>query len=191
MQFRRRAAAVAASAALLTGGLTGCALPGDDEDGGGGNGAGGGGGGGNGVAARSVGKGDPKVVDPSKLVVKTTADSTLGKVDLGIAGLTVRGRLAHLIVSLTPHVPPGRPSPTLYRLNGTNDASLLDTVNLKRYVVVKDSGGSQLGPGIHDDLNNDAPNTLTFTFAAPPENVKAVDVQIGKFPIFRDVPIER
>jgi len=69
--------------------------------------------------------------------------------------------------------------------------SLLDTVNLKRYVVVKDSANNTLGPDLHGDMNNNAANTLNFTFAAPPDNVKAVDVQIGKFPIFRDVPIER
>ncbi|MEU5880357.1 hypothetical protein [Spirillospora sp. NPDC047279] len=184
MILRRHALAPAAAVALLTGGLTGCAaLPGGDDEPGGTSG--------NGTAGVSVGKGDPKAVDPSKLIVRTTADSTMGKVDLGIASLAVRGRLAHLIVSLTPHVPPAGSRPTLYRLNATNDAALLDTVNLKRYVVVKDSGGNQLGPGLHEDLNNDAPNTLTFTFAAPPENVKAVDVQIGKFPIFRDVPVER
>ncbi|WP_192810131.1 hypothetical protein [Actinomadura rudentiformis] len=174
MRFRQRTAVIAAATALLTGGLTGCSLPSEDKTG-----------------ATPMGKADPKAVDPGKLIVKTTADSTMGKVDIGLASLAVRGRLAHLVVSLTPHVPPGGSSPTLYRLNGTQDAALLDTVNLKRYVVVKDSGGNQLGPGLHDDLNNNAPNTLTFTFAAPPENVKAVDVQVGRFPIFRDVPIER
>ena len=28
-------------------------------------------------------------------------------------------------------------------------------------------------------------------FAAPPENVKTVDVQIGSWPTFRDIPVER
>lgn len=179
MRTAQRAAAAAATLALLT--TTACSPFGDDKDGNSGNG----------TAANSVGKGHATVSDPGKLIIKTTADSTMGKVDLGIAGLTVRGKLANLVVSLTPHATPGANSPTLYRLNGSNDASLLDTVNLKRYVVVKDSAGNTLGPDLHGDLNNNAANTLNFTFAAPPDNVKAVDVQIGKFPIFRDVPIER
>ncbi|MBO2454617.1 hypothetical protein J4573_46545 [Actinomadura barringtoniae] len=182
MRISQRAAAAAATLALLTAGTsTACSPFGDDS----------GDKGGNGTAANSVAKGHPSVSNPGKLIIQTTADSTMGKVDLGIAGLTVRGKLANLVVSLTPHVDAGGDTPTLFRLNGSNDASLLDTVNLKRYVVVHDSDNNTLGPDLHGDLKNNAANTLNFVFAAPPDNVKAVDVQIGKFPIFRDVPIGR
>ncbi|MFD0540744.1 hypothetical protein ACFQY7_50005 [Actinomadura luteofluorescens] len=40
-------------------------------------------------------------------------------------------------------------------------------------------------------MTNGQTTPFYFTFAAPPENVKTVDVQIGTWPTFRDVPVQR
>ncbi|HEU5032042.1 MAG TPA: hypothetical protein VFV01_44485 [Spirillospora sp.] len=180
MRLSHRPAATAA-ALLLAGGLAGCSL----SDGGSGHGA----------TRGSVGKASVDRFD--KPVAKATFGSPMApgaKVDIAVMGLRVKGRLATLTLQWTPHVPGGTSTPTPYRLNGERglDASLIDPVNLKRYVVVTDSGSRRLES---DDVLTNLPNgqaTLTsHSFAAPPANVKGVDLQLGSWPAFRDVPIER
>jgi hypothetical protein len=81
-----------------------------------------------------------------------------------------------------------------YELNGERglDPSLIDPVNLKRYVVVKDSGGKELQTDeIFTHMTNEQTSSAYYTFAAPPQSVKAIDVQLGSWPTFRDVPVER
>ncbi|WP_067477038.1 hypothetical protein [Actinomadura hibisca] len=191
MHIRHRAATLA-TALLLTAALTGCSVLGGDSSSGDG---GGGGGAGPGKAANAVGKGEPKVADPAKPLVKITTGSAKGPVELAVVSLSARGRLAHLTLSLTLRgstegINGG--SENLYGVNGGNfpAVSLLDAVNLKRYVVVKDSADREVGSG-NPTFTPNQPSTLSYTFAAPPENVQAVDVQFGYFPIFRNVPIER
>jgi hypothetical protein len=97
---------------------------------------------------------------------------------------------------VTPRLPAGAPdqTPNLYELNGRNGlgASLIDPVNLKRYVVVKDTSGKDLQTDyIMVHTRNNQPSLHTYTFAAPPENVKALDLQYGSWPTFRNVPVER
>ncbi|MGI5167435.1 hypothetical protein ACQEU3_24110 [Spirillospora sp. CA-253888] len=196
MPIRHRMAALATTF-LLTGALTGCSAFGGDSSSGDGDGDGGGGGGGAGPgkAANAVAKGEAKVADPAKPLAKTTAGSSKGTVELAVVSLSARGRLAHLTMSVTLRGTSGGIGggiETLYNINGgdTPTAALLDSVNLKRYVVVKDSADRELGAG-NATLTINQPFSLSYTFAAPPENVQAVDVQFGRFPIFRNVPIER
>ncbi|MQY03831.1 hypothetical protein [Actinomadura macrotermitis] len=168
--------------ALLVGGLTGCSILGDDAS------APGGGGGGAKASVDGAGKTIVKGTFPSPIAAGAT-------VDIAIMGLKVRAKLATLTVQLTPHVPPGgEQNPNPYGLNGGNGlgTSLLDPVNLKRYVVVKDSGSTELQSNdIFTHIANNQPASLTYTFAAPPENVKVLDVQYGAWPTFRNVPVER
>ncbi|GAA3944152.1 hypothetical protein GCM10023085_27700 [Actinomadura viridis] len=187
MNIGHRAVLAAALAALLAG----CsALPGAEEESDGGRG----GSGGDAVAA-----GRPSVDGAAKAVVSGTFDTPLvtgGKVDIAMMGLRARGRLAMLTVRLTPRLPAGfsDQDPSPYRLNGSNSlgTALIDPVNLKRYVVVKDSSGRELQSNdISTQIVNNQPAVLTYTFAAPPENVKAVDVQYGSWPTFRNIPVER
>ncbi|MFI6517225.1 hypothetical protein ACIBF1_16845 [Spirillospora sp. NPDC050679] len=186
MPIRHRMAALATTF-LLTGALTGCSAFGGDSSSGGGDG---GGAAGPGKAANAVAKGEAKVADPARPLAKTTAGSAKGPVELAVVSLSARGRLAHLTMSITLRGSGG--SESLYFVNGSEEpaVSLLDGVNLKRYVVVKDSADKALSAGT-PSLTRDQPSTLSYTFAAPPENVQAVDVQFGRFPIFRNVPIER
>lgn len=186
-----RTAAVVLAAVLLVGGISGCSGLGgssDDSSGGGGSGA---------RAANSVGRGTTTVDTADKVVAKGTFDSPMApgaKVDIAINRLKVDGRLATLTAQFTPHVPNPPLKPTLYRLNGENglDPALVDPVNLKRYIVVKDARGHELQTDeISTNLGNEQPTQVHFTFAAPPENVKSVNVQLGTWPTFRAVPVER
>ena len=186
----RRSASAVAIAAVIVAGLSGC-LGGGDKDGGSkaqGTSTGG----------TTVSKGGVTVVKTGKPIVQATFSSPIAPgatVDIGILGLKVNGKLADLTVSMTPHV---RNAPTQqltpYRLNGqtTIGVFLIDTVNLKRYLVVKDSGGKELQTDyVTTNIANDQPGQLSFTFAAPPQGVDKIDVQIGNWPTFHNVPIER
>ncbi|MEU4822743.1 hypothetical protein OG979_10230 [Actinomadura citrea] len=191
MGLAHRLAAATATALLLTGGLAGCSLPGTGSSS-------------NSPSSPSGGKkaegsvGKASFDNASKPLVKGTFDSPLAqgaKIDIAVMGLKTRGRLATLTMQLTPHVPPGGPTRiNAYGLNGEHGlgTSLIDPVNLKRYVVVKDTGGKELETDdIFTHMTNDQVTPFYFTFAAPPENVKTVDVQIGTWPTFRDIPVER
>jgi len=137
-------------------------------------------------------------VDVNKTVAKATFPSPLADgatVDVKIHGLHRTGKLAVLSVSLTPHVP-GEHDDDIspYDINGNRGLYpyLVDPVNAKRHVVLKDAKGAELGS--HDVFTNGRNNTpmyLRYTFAAPPENVSTVDVYIGEWPPFRNVPLER
>jgi hypothetical protein len=134
--------------------------------------------------------------DPGKMIAKATFDSPVApgaKVEIGIVSLKTSGRLANLTLYVTPHVP-GAQTTTVYRLLGGHspDLYLLDTVNLKRHVVVKDSGGHALEPDyVLQDLPIGQPTLQNYTFAAPPDNVRTVDLHFGPFLPFRNVPVER
>jgi hypothetical protein len=69
--------------------------------------------------------------------------------------------------------------------------SLIDTKNRKRYLVGRDEDGAcvcdtELSSAF---ANSDAPLLLSATYAAPPQDVRAVDVVIPHFGTFKDVPI--
>ncbi|NDU71652.1 hypothetical protein GWI34_03280 [Actinomadura sp. DSM 109109] len=191
MRLAHRLAATAA-ALVLTGGLAGCSLPGTGASASpGGKGSSGGRG-----TEGSVGR--ASFDNPAKPVVTATFDSPAAqgaKVDIAIMGLRAKGRLATLTVRFTPHVPGDEGSRiNAYGLNGQHGlgTSLIDPVNLKRYVVVKDSGGKELETDdIFTRMTNGQATPFYFTFAAPPDDVKALDVQIGSWPTFRDIPVER
>ncbi|WUH97428.1 hypothetical protein OHR68_28385 [Spirillospora sp. NBC_00431] len=193
MHLSHRVTAVVAAAPLLAGVLGGCSMGGDDS---GSSSRGNGSGSSSGDADVAAGK--ASFDNAAKPVVEGTFDSAAAagtKVDIAIMGLRAKGRLATLNVRFTPRVPAGGPgSPNPYTLNGQRslDTSLIDPVNLKRYVVVSDSGGKKLETDdIFTNLTNNQPAPLYYTFAAPPENVKSVDVQIGSWPTFRGIPVER
>lgn len=133
--------------------------------------------------------------NPDKPVVKATFDSPIApgaKVDIAVLELKVTGKLAQLTLAITPHVVGGDNDTNVYELNGSQgpDVALIDTVNLKRYVVVKDSSGQELQPNyITTRLANERPNVQTYFFAAPP--VRNVDLVFGRWAPFRNVPISR
>jgi hypothetical protein len=143
-----------------------------------------------GAAGQNVGTGEVAVADPAKAIASTTVDAFKGKVDIAVLSLTVRGKLAQLALSITAHTGGTGFQDLNMVFGGIPSVSLVDPVNLKRYVVVKDSTGKELG-AVNAAVAVQGPTTLNYTFAAPPENVAAIDVQFGDFPPFRSVPISR
>ncbi|GAA4603964.1 hypothetical protein GCM10023195_13330 [Actinoallomurus liliacearum] len=187
MRAVRRTASAVAATALIVAGLSGC-LGKDDSGSRGGGAATGGGAVQGGVTVASADKPVAKATFPSPIASGAT-------VDLAVLGLKAGGRLADLSISMTPHVPNGATQRiTPYLLNGGTPLGvfLIDNVNLKRYLVVKDSSGHDLQTDyVTTNIANDQPGQLSFTFAAPPKGVDRIDVQIGNWPIFHDVPIAR
>jgi hypothetical protein len=139
--------------------------------------------------AADVPRGEPAVADPSKAIKRAVFGGKSGEFELAVVSLDVRGKLADLALSLTTRGGPGSEVAFLY-FGYVPEVSLVDPVNLKRYTVVKDSAGNELGTG-NIRYNLGQANTLNYTFAAPPENVRSVDVHFGNFPPFRDIPISR
>ncbi|MFD0852871.1 hypothetical protein ACFQ07_11575, partial [Actinomadura adrarensis] len=112
-----------------------------------------------------------------------------------VMGLQVRGKLMVLTMRLTPRLPAGSEDPTRPpKLNDgvLIDVELVDTANLKRYVVVRDERGLRIKSNdFTSQLHNGQPGLFTYTFAAPEANVSALDVRYGQWPPFTNVPVQR
>ncbi|TQM74632.1 hypothetical protein [Thermopolyspora flexuosa] len=143
--------------------------------------------------------GQPSTVDASKVIVKAVHDAAFAPratVEIAVHSLKRRGKLADLVISLTPRVPEGvkvdeKLSP--FEINGRNvfRVYLIDTVNLKRHMVVRDANRRLLEPDeVFTSIRIGQRAMLTYTFAAPPENVTKMDVHVSNFPPFTDVPLE-
>lgn len=190
-----RTATFALAGALLMGALSGCGSIGGLLGGDGGKAEGqaeegSGSGSGSGVQASTA--------DTKNVIGKATFDAPIAegaKVDVAVHQLKVNGKLAELVFSVTPKVPAGGLEDediSPYDLNGDSgfDVSLIDPVNLKRYMVVKDSRGQELKPDdVFTKTRNNQQLVLRYTFAAP--QVDKVDVQINNWGSFRDVPVQK
>jgi hypothetical protein len=127
--------------------------------------------------------------------VPNSKDAT---VDIAVLGLAVQGRLSTLTVRFTPHFPDDSQGQSISLYDMSDNAldatqvSLVDPVGLRRYLVVRDSNNNALGA---DEVDTHAVNNSSvdahWTFAAPPASVTKIDVQLGPFPAFHDVPISR
>jgi hypothetical protein len=145
------------------------------------------------VETEAGGTAENAIAEQKDLKARGARETT---VDIAVTGLQVDGELATLSVSYTMHSPEAAPdtSYSLYELNGQSPlyVSLVDPVNLKRYTVVEDSDGQSLQTNaVRTDVPLDASATAQYTFAAPPPDVMEIDVSIGDWPAFRDVPIQR
>lgn len=119
-----------------------------------------------------------------------------GSADIEIHELRARERLAQLTFSITTNDPEG--SWTLNWEPALDDiyddglpVFLIDLDNMQRHTVVADGNQQPLRTPADTELSLGRPITLTYTFAAPPEEVTNMDVHIGAFPPFTDVPVER
>jgi hypothetical protein len=156
-------------------------------------------------SARWAGAGDDRdVVARRRVSGPLPEDAEPGArvtVDLLIRGLTVRGRTATLRFTAIPRGW-GKPrdilgGPTLYELNpGPNtefvSAQLIDVERLRRHLPLEDSDGEALASmNYAGNVSDGQPINASWVFAAPPPDVEAMDVQIGSWPIFREVPVTR
>ncbi|MQA93215.1 MAG: hypothetical protein GEV11_00750 [Streptosporangiales bacterium] len=193
-----RAATFALAGVLLMGGLTGCGSLGGLF--GGDKAAEGQAEGGSDSGSGESGDVQSSTADTKNVIGKATFDAPVAdgaKVEIAVHQLKVNGKLAELVFSVTPRVPAGglddeEVSP--YDLNGSHgfDVTLIDPVNLKRYMVVKDSSGQELKPDdVFTKIRNNQQLVMRYTFAAPQAGVDKVDVQINNWGSFRDVPVQR
>ncbi|PRX96999.1 hypothetical protein [Allonocardiopsis opalescens] len=173
----------AVAAAMLAVLATGCSLAGAGE----GPATGGGGG-------EPAAVGEP--VDIGTVLVEASypvPGLAGGSADIAVHELRVREPLARLTFSITTHDPEGDgwTNPDLDNTYDGLAVSLIDTVNLNRHVVVADGNQTPLRTPPDTALEYGRPTTLSYTFAAPPEDVTDMDVYIGGFPPFTDVPVVR
>ncbi|EIV94999.1 hypothetical protein [Frankia sp. QA3] len=149
-----------------------------------------------GSAAGSTRPASPASPKSETPVVTRTTRLTAGEngpVEIGLVDLRTSGRLAVLRLTFTPHLRTDRPGGiSLLDMAGGRggSVSLVDTENLRRYLVVRDSRNEPLGPNPAVIRTvNDSPLNATFTFAAPPAEVKKIDVYLDDQIIFDEVEI--
>lgn len=140
----------------------------------------------------------PQAAGPavSKSVTLPVPGSPGQTVTLGLASLTVKGPLTTLTLVWTPHMS-GSDQYSIDDMRGAGAAetlggvSLIDTVNLKRYEVVKDSNGQALAPDADQaGTGNNQPLTTNYSFATPPGNA-SIDIYLDDQRIFEAVPVTR
>lgn len=143
------------------------------------------------VASPQTSSGRPPV---SKSVTMSVPGEQGKTFTLGYSSLKVKGPLATLTLVWTPHGV-GTDTISPYDMLGQNTpgsaVTLIDSVNLKRYVIVHDSSGHALQRDyVTSETGNDQPLAMTYTFAAPPAN-GSIDVVLGDRPVFESVPVTR
>ena len=149
-----------------------------------------------GTATPTAGTVEEEPLAQQAVRARTTPSAT---VDVAVLSLKVDGELATLELSFTPHDPEPEDPDAQYsveELHGRAPTALLitlvDPVNLKRYMVVNDSRDNALETNTATArVDLDQTITTKHTFAAPPPDVTKIDVSVGDWPTFRNVPIER
>ncbi len=119
-----------------------------------------------------------------------------GTIDVGFVGLKVDGRLATLTVVWTPRYAssPQNKEISVFDMFAAHSPAmtLVDSVNLRRYFVVQDSHNLELGAnGPRTKTVNNTPVSASYTFAAPPVDVRTVDVYADDRLLFDDAPVGR
>ncbi len=122
--------------------------------------------------------------------------NTPGTVDVGFVDLKVGGRLATLTLVWTPRYTgfPRDKEISVFDMFGAHSpaVTLVDSVNLKRYVVVQDNRNVELGAsGPRTKTVNNTPVSASYTFAAPPADVRTLDVYADDRLLFDDIPVGR
>lgn len=124
----------------------------------------------------------------TKSVTYQTPSKQGASFTIGFAGLKANGQLATLTLVWTPHGVGGDTTSIFDMTGHADDVSMIDTVNLKRYVLVSDSEDNALGPNTIDEVANDRPMTAQYTFAAPPPNA-SLDIYQGDHKAFESVRV--
>ncbi|QVQ54287.1 hypothetical protein J4H86_11720 [Spiractinospora alimapuensis] len=187
--IRRHTGALALSLILLT---SGCGLLGSDDGDNGEDGADGGDGG------TDAAEAEPGAADTDNVVAEGTydvPDLEGGSAHFEIHELKVQGELAQLSLSMTVEDPEGNGRsgrPTLWdHWRSYLTVYLVDNDNGNRHATVMDENEQSIGINAHEAF--DYGDTLSFgaAFAAPPEDVETMDVYIGDYPPFTEIPLVR
>lgn len=148
----------------------------------------------NGASAAGVAETDvSKAAATTSVAFKDPYSS--GKVKVAVLPLQRRGKLMILTVAFTPTIAAGseRSTASVFSVLSQHlfTPSLIDATNLKKYSVVK-SGGVTLQTGeTNVSAASGQPMYAWAAFAAPQDNVSALDVQISDaIPRFNSIPIQ-
>jgi hypothetical protein len=133
---------------------------------------------------------------PSRTTQFTAPGRDAGRIEVGFVGLVVDNRLAVLTLTLTPRYDraPADPDISIFKMFGQHSpgVTLLDTADLKRYVVVRDSAGVGLeAAAATTRTRNNVPVSASYTFAAPPAGLSSIDVYVDDRLVFDDAAITR
>lgn len=137
-----------------------------------------------------------KTIASTTFAVAGKPNDTGGTLRVGLVGLRVDGRLATLDVTFTPHFPGETPDQklSLYQIFGNQspDVTLVDNAALKRYVVVRDSAYHYLQTdSVNTQTTNNTAVGASYTFAAPVDSVRVVDIYIDDRKVFANVSVSR
>lgn len=115
-----------------------------------------------------------------------------GTVKVDLLGLKRKDKLVVLTAAVTPTTTYTSPQ-NLFRVLGSNSwlPSLIDTVNLKQYRVVRADGRNLSSNDLVVRAGSGQPMFVYAVFAAPPPDVTKVNVLFSDaIPAFSDVPIQ-
>ncbi|WP_460863037.1 hypothetical protein [Nocardiopsis coralliicola] len=119
-----------------------------------------------------------------------------GSVTFEVNAVKPRGELLQMDYTVTPETPgsDAAEDPEIYDVLGGGDGgniALVDMAHLKRYNSVSDEDGTTLEPDWGSPLPYDEATTFTAYFAAPRDEMTAVDVYFYGFPPILNVPVEQ
>lgn len=115
-----------------------------------------------------------------------------GTVKVDLLGLKRKDKLAVLTAAVTPTTTYDEPQ-NLFRVLGSSSwmPSLIDTVNLKQYSVVRADRQMLASADLTVKAASGQPMFVYAVFAAPPPEVSKVNVLFSdSIPVFTDVPVQ-
>jgi hypothetical protein len=115
-----------------------------------------------------------------------------GTVKVDLLGLKRKDKLVVLTAAVTPTTTLSEPQ-SLFRVLGSNSwtPSLIDTVNLKQYSVVRAADGLLASNDLAVKAGSGQPMFVYAVFAAPPPDVTKIDVLFAdSIPAFTGVPVQ-
>lgn len=144
-----------------------------------------------------------EVIDPDDAVSTITytlpTDEIEGTMTVGFHHLRLRGNTMELLLTYTPEFTT-RETHTLWELHGRNHSNvapaLFDREHLKRYDILRTSGtwdGKTVWNSKQAEHELASGDTQAYwaNFAAPEDDIEALNIAIPGAPEFEDVPIER
>ncbi|MDX8150366.1 hypothetical protein SK069_02060 [Patulibacter brassicae] len=144
------------------------------------------------LAERRVG-----VLAPDRAPAGTRASARLVVRSLAARGRVVTLRAAVILDRWDSRQSSLGGQPTLFELDpgmpqDRGEAELLDVDHLRRHLPLTDADGEVLrSRRLATGSPGGTPIELSWQFAAPPASVERMDVQIGHWPVFREIPVTR